>query len=157
MGNRNSRRSGKFYWEQVGEIKTLLERYVKEQDASVDIEKYLRICEQLGQDPDPQKMPLELSDFPVQVQVAFFIFDLLEDRWEGMSGSYMGKVWGNVEYFFNLYDVEDPRELLYIMKMYEGILVKYRAEKAESKRKADERKRQQSAGGGKKYTHNVKG
>ena len=101
-------------------------------------------------------MPLELSEFPAQVQVAFFIFDLLEDRWEGMSGSYMGKSWSSLEYFFDLYEVEDRRETLYIMKMYEGILVKDRATKAEKKRKADERRRQ-SAGGGKKYTHNVKG
>lgn len=101
-------------------------------------------------------MPLELSEFPAQVQVAFFIFDLLEDRWEGMSGSYMGKSWGSLKYFFDLYEVEDRRETLYIMKMYEGILIKDRAKKAEKKRKADERRRQ-SAGGGKQYTHNVKG
>jgi hypothetical protein len=41
------------------------------------------------------------------------------------------------------------------MKMYEGINIAYRAEQAERKRKAAERK---SAGGGaKQYTHNVTG
>lgn len=155
MGNRNSRRSRKFYWEQVGAIQTLLERYVKEQDASIDLEKYLRICEQLGQEPDPQKMPLDLSEFPEQVQVAFFIFDLLEDRWEGMSGSYLGKSWNTLGYFFDLYGVQDQKETLYIMKMYEGIVVKDRSQKAEQRRKAEERRN--SASGGKKYTHNVKG
>ena len=115
----------------------------------------MRICEQLGQEPDPQKMPLELSDFPVEIQVAFFIFDLLEDRWEGMSGSYMGKNWQNIPYFFELYDVQDKKEMLYVMKMYEGMLIQDRAEKAEKQRKADERKA--SASGGKKYTHNIKG
>jgi L-rhamnose isomerase len=41
------------------------------------------------------------------------------------------------------------------MKMYEASLVTYRAEEAQRKRKAEERKA--SAGGGKQYTQNVKG
>jgi len=112
------------------------------------------ICEQLGEEPDPNRMPLETSDFPSEVQVAFFIFGFLEDSWEGMGGTYLGKSWSNIEYLFNLFSVQDPAETLYIMKLYEGIVVSYRSEKSEKKRKADERR---SAGGGKKYTHNVKG
>ena len=118
------------------------------------MEKYLRLCEQLGEEPDPAKMPLEPSDFPEEVQVAFFMFGLLPDHWEGMSGTYMGKYWDGINYFFNIYEVEKPREVLYFMKLYEGEIIHYRAEKAEQKRKADERK---SKSGGKNYTHNVKG
>jgi hypothetical protein len=86
--------------------------------------------------------------------VAFFIFGFLEDNWDGMSGSYMGKNWNNIEYLFNLYNIDEPRTLLYLMKLWEGILVAHRADKAQRKQKADERK---SAGGGKNFTHNVKG
>ncbi len=71
-----------------------------------------------------------------------------------MSGSYLGKKWDNIEYLFSLYDVHEPKTVLYIMKIYEGIIVDYKADKAERKRKAEERR---SAGGGKNYTHNVKG
>ena len=153
MGNRDSERLGKFYWEQVAEIARLLEKRVK-QSNSIDIDKYLRICEELGQEPDPDKMPLEISDFPSEVQVAFFIFGFLEDVWEGASGTYLGKVWANLEYLFTLYKVEEPKTVLCIMKMYEGIIVEEKSKKAEKKRKADERR---SAGGGKNFTHNVKG
>lgn len=132
----------------------MLERYVKEQD-SLSIDKYLKICEQLNQEPDPNKMPLEPSDFPVEVQVAFFIFGFLEDDWDGASGSYLGKKWSNIEYLFKLYNVDEPKTVIYIMKMYENTTVNYRAEKAEQKRKAEERKR--SAGSGQNFTHNVKG
>jgi|TARA_R110000823_G_scaffold11358_1_gene38761 hypothetical protein len=114
----------------------------------------LLICHQLGEEPDPDKMPLEISDFPSEIQVAFFIFGFLEDNWDGMSGSYMGKNWNNIEYLFNLYNIDEPRTLLYLMKLWEGILVAHRADKAQRKQKADERK---SAGGGKNFTHNVKG
>lgn len=114
----------------------------------------MRLCEQLREEPDPAKMPLEPSDFPQEVQVAFFMFSLLPDHWEGMSGTYMGKYWDGINYFFKLYEVENPRQILYFMKLYESEIVSYKAEKAEQKRKADERK---AKSGGKNYTHNVKG
>jgi len=99
-------------------------------------------------------MPLDSADFPVEVQVAFFIYGFLEDSWDGMTGTYLGKNWATVEYFFNLYEIDEPKVILQFMKMYETIIVEYRAEEAERKRKAEERR---SSGGGKQYTHNVKG
>lgn len=99
-------------------------------------------------------MPLESADFPVEVQVAFFIFDFLEDVWDGMSGTYLGKRWANIEYLFNLYDIQEPKVIIQIMKMYERIIIEHKAEEANKKRKAEERR---SSGGGKQYTHNVKG
>lgn len=102
-------------------------------------------------------MPLDLSDLPEEVQVAFFMFSLLPDHWEGMSGTYMGKYWDGIDYFFKLYDVADPKTILYIMKMYEGEIVAHRAEEAEKRRKAEERKAKAAGGGGKRFTHNVQG
>jgi len=99
-------------------------------------------------------MPLDTSDFPYDVQVAFFIFGFLEDVWDGMSGTYLGKNWNNLEYLFKVFEVEEPRNILYIIKLWENIIVDYRSKKAEKKKKADERK---SASGGKNFTHNVKG
>ena len=99
-------------------------------------------------------MPLNSSAFPEEVQVAFFIFSLLSDYWEGMSGTYMGKHWNGIEYLFELYKVENPKTVFFFMKLYEASIINYRAEEAEKKRKAEERKAK-SAGGGKQYTHNV--
>jgi hypothetical protein len=112
------------------------------------------LCEQLDQEPDPDKMPLELSEFPEEVQVAFFMFSLLPDHYEGMSGTYMGKYWDGIDYFFKIYEVDRPKEILYFMKLYENILVSHRAEQAEKKRKAEERR---AKSGGKTYAHNIKG
>jgi hypothetical protein len=100
-------------------------------------------------------MPLDSSVFPEEVQVAFFILNMLSDSWEGMSGTYMGKNWVDAEYLFNLYEVQDSKTVMYFAKMYERILIEHRAEESEKKRKAEERK--SSAGGGKNYTHNVRG
>jgi hypothetical protein len=122
----------------------------------MDVEKYLLICEQLGQQPDPAKMPLDSSDFPEEVQVAFFILALLSDRWDGMSGTYLGKDWSPIEPLFNLYEIENRQTIFYFMKLYESILVQNRSEESEKKRKAEERK-SKSSGGGKNFTHNVTG
>ena len=120
----------------------------------MDVDKYLRICFELGQDPDPLKMPPETSDFPEEVQVAFFISGYLSDVWDGASGSYLGKNYSNIEYLFNLFDVDEPKILLYFIKLYDGVVQSHRAEEADNRRKKAERK---SASGGKNFTHNVKG
>ena len=88
---------------QVAEVNKLLTRYVRESSQNIDVTKYLMLCEQLGQEPDPNRMPLEASAFPSEVQVAFFMFDLLSDRWDGMSGMYLGKDWSSAQFLFKLY------------------------------------------------------
>lgn len=101
-------------------------------------------------------MPLTSTDFPVEVQVAFFIFNMLSDRWDGMSGTYLGKDWNIVFELFDVYGIyDDKSDILYFMKLYEYVLVEYRAKEAERRRKASERK--QAASGGKTYTHNIQG
>ena len=97
-------------------------------------------------------MPLETSDFPEQVQVAFFVFNNLSDVWDGMSGSYLDKNWSDAEYVMNLYDVQEPKIVYYFAKMYERLIMGYRAEQADKRRKSEERK----SSSGKNFTHNVK-
>ena len=120
----------------------------------MDMEKYLRMCEQMGVEPDPAKMPLEQSAFPDEVQVAFFMFSLLSDTWDGQSGTYLGKDWSQCAQIFDIYGIEDKKTTLFLMKDYESVMMKYRMEESERKRKESERK---SASGGKQYTHNVQG
>lgn len=100
-------------------------------------------------------MPLTQSDFPAEVQVAFFMYNLLSDVWDGMSGMYMGKDWSSADFIFKTYEIENPKEILYFMKLYERETISQRAEEAERNRKEQERKSKQNSG--KQYTHNVKG
>ena len=100
-------------------------------------------------------MPLEASVFPQEVQVAFFMHQLISDRWDGMSGTYLGKNWIETVQIFDLYEIENRKEILYFMQLYDGTIMKYRSDEQQAKRKAEERKRQQASG--KTYAHNVKG
>ena len=71
-----------------------------------------------------------------------------------MSGAYLGKDWGPLPFFLDLYEVEDRKTVVDIMKMYEARIITYRAEQAERKRKQEQSKQNS---GGKNYAHNVKG
>lgn len=113
----------------------------------------MRICEELGQEPDPKRMPLETSAFPEELQLAFFVYSYISDDWDGMSGSYMGKKWLEADSIFEIHNIEDRREIMFWMKLWDSKIMEKRFQEAERKRKAEERK----SGTGKTYTHNVRG
>ena len=90
-------------------------------------------------------MPLEASAFPYEVQVAFFVLDLLSDRWDGASGSYLGKDWSSASFIFETYKIEDIKTVIYFAKIYDNILMRERAEEASRKQKAEERRAKSKA------------
>ena len=85
-------------------------------------------------------MPLEASAFPHEVQVAFFVLGLLPDRYEGASGTYLGKDWSSANFIFEVYKIEEVQTVIFFAKTYETMLVNQKAEEAERKRKQQERR-----------------
>ena len=77
------------------------------------------MCEQLGQEPDPDEMPPELKDFPLEIQEAFLVHAMLPDRWDGASGSYMGKDWSPLQTLLDIWGIEDKRTVVYFLKHIE--------------------------------------
>ena len=51
-------------------------RFKRKYSNTIQVDTYLKICEELGEEPDPNKMPPEMSDFPYEVQMAFLIHNL---------------------------------------------------------------------------------
>lgn len=151
MGYWNSWRTWKFYEEQVKQILALIKRKYKD---SIDIDKYLMICEQLGEEPDPEKMPPEMEDFPHEVQMAFFIYSLMPDRFEGMSGTYMGKDWAALLPLLEIYEIENKKEVVLFLKHIEN---EHSTQiNTEQKRKQDAKMRQSKANTGGISSSNVK-
>ena len=64
----------------------------------------------------------------------------------------MGKDWSSADFLFQVYEIENPKEIIYFAKLYENIIVNHKAEQQERRRKEEERK---AKSGGKQYTHNV--
>ena len=145
MGYWNSWRTRKFYQEQVDAVLALIKR--KFTYGKVGVETYLKICEQTGEEPDPEKMPPEMVDFPFEVQMAFLIHNLLPDRWDGMSGSYMGKDWSAYGALLDIYEIVDKKETTYFVKAIESENSKVLNDELSNKRKAQERASKASTGG----------
>ena len=63
------------------------------------------MCEVMGSAPNEDEIPVELDDFPDEVQTAFQVYQVLQDHWEGMSGTYMGKNLTGLGEVFEVYEV----------------------------------------------------
>lgn len=106
--------------------------------------EYLLVCERLGKDPDPKKIPMSIENYPYEVQISMEIHRALPDRWDGMSGSYMGKDWSPINTYLNAYDIKDKQTILFFIKVLEMNHMKLVNEDLEKQRKERERKDSQA-------------
>jgi hypothetical protein len=72
------------------------------------------MCEALGSEPVEEDIPVEFVDLPDEVQQSLEVYSYLPDRWEGMSGTFLGKDYSIVFDLFDTFDVigNDIRQLL---------------------------------------------
>ena len=103
-------------------------------------DEYLVVCERLGKEPDENKMPIDDRDFPYEVQLAFFIHSLMPDRWEGMSGSYLGKDWGALGALYDIHNIEDKRTVTFFLKNVDILVTNQINKEVEKQHKQTERK-----------------
>ena len=81
-------------------------------------------------------MPPTPGDYPLEVQVAFLLHNLLPDRWEGMSGFYMGKDMSALGTLLDIWEVEDKKTAVYFIKHIEQRNSEMINKKAQRKQKA---------------------
>ena len=112
----------------------------KQFSEQIDLHKYLAVCEQLGQEPDPEKMPPDMMDFPQEVQESFLIHSCLPDRWDGMSGMFMGKDWSALGTLLDVFEVDDKRTTVYFLKAIDDRNSNSINQKVSDRQKAAERK-----------------
>lgn len=67
-----------------------LEKWQNNLDVGMTKDRYLAMCEQMGQEPSEAKCPPEYEDFPLPLQQAIEVFNRLGDRVYPDIG-YMGK------------------------------------------------------------------
>ena len=77
--------------------------------------------------------------YPYEVQMAFFIYSLLQDTWDGMSGMYMGKSWSGMGELLDIYEIEDKKTVVYFLRHIDG--ERMYSINQEVKRKQDAEKR----------------
>ena len=76
-------------------------------------ERYFQICEQLGEEPDEEKIPPDWQDFPEIIVVALNTFNMLGDRVVAEVG-FIGKDYTALPYFIDMYGIEPEEKELFI-------------------------------------------
>ena len=62
-----------------------------------------------------------MASFPLEVQESFMIHRVLPDRWDGMSGYYMGKDLSSLQALLDIYEIEDRKEHVYFLKHIDAV------------------------------------
>ena len=137
--------------EQKDECLKRLERMLNNTDTGMTRERYLEMCEQMGNEPIEEEIPPDMSDFPTIVSEAVSTFNMLGDRIYPEIG-YVGKDYTNLNHYLELYGVEDKEYFLYLLSWLDSRTIKKSSE--EMKRQYDKMKRQNS---GKRSQTNIKG
>ena len=78
--------------------------------------------------------------YPYEVQMAFFIYSLLQDTWEGMNGMYMGKNLSGLSTLLDIYEIEDKKTVVYFITMIDRERMTSINEEVKRKNDASKRK-----------------
>lgn len=81
----------------------------------------------MGDDPDPEKCPPDLEDFPPDVQKAIIVYNKLGDRVAADIG-YLGKEFSTIDLWMRIYKVEDQEIFLESLLILDQKMIEKSAE-----------------------------
>lgn len=92
----------------------MLNSYFQNMGVGMTKEAYFEMCEALGSEPLEEEIPIEIEDFPPEVQEAIGIYYRLRDEWDTMNGIYLGKSYTGIGDILDILevDVKDRKYLL---------------------------------------------
>lgn len=92
----------------------MLQSYFQNSSLSMTKEAYFEMCEALGSEPVEEEIPVEMEDFPDEVQEVIMVYYKLKDEWDTMNGVYMGKSFAGLTDILDILEVpfEDRKLLL---------------------------------------------
>lgn len=102
-------------------------------------DQYFEMCEMLGSEPRDDEIPVELSDMPLEVQEAYRVYTLLNDNWEGMSGTYLGKNMAGLKDIMDILDIDDRLTALTIIQLFDSARIQYIQAQQKSKKSASDK------------------
>lgn len=75
---------------------------------------YFEMCEALGTEPVESEIPVELEDFPDEVQQAINVYYKLRDEWDTMNGTYLGKSYTGLGEILDIFEVDKVDRKLFM-------------------------------------------
>lgn len=96
-------------------------------------DQYIDMCEQMGWEPDEKQMPKDPSTLSFEIQQALLLLNVLPDKWEGMSGTWLGKDYAGLDAILRIYEIDKPRDVFDLLQVAEKELGDYYAHKQKEK------------------------
>ncbi len=127
--------------EQKEKVLDRLEKLHQNLDTGMTRERYLELCEQMGNEPIEEEIPPDWDDFPEIVIYALNTFNLLGDRVAPDIG-YVGKDYTTLNNYIELYGIEDKEFFLRLLSWLDSRAIKKSSD--QMKREYDKIKRQSS-------------
>ena len=91
------------------------------------------MCEQLEKEPDPDEIPPQIEDFPLDVQTAMILFNKLGDRIYPDIG-YLGKDYTQLEIYMRVYEVQNKKIFLETLLRLDSKIIQQSAASLKSQR-----------------------
>jgi len=110
------------------------------QEAPKTLEQYLQICEEMGVEPKEGEIPVNPTlDFSPEAQQAFYLYHILPDIVDGMTGTWYGKNFSGIGDLLNIYSVENKKDvfdyLVYMIQIARDAYAKEREIQSKTKAK----------------------
>ena len=70
----------------------------------------------MGWEPDENQIPIDPSTLSIEVQQTLVLLNALPDKWEGMSGSWMGKDYSGLSAIMDIYEIQDRKDVFELLK-----------------------------------------
>jgi hypothetical protein len=116
-----------------------LEKWQNNLDVGMTKDRYLAMCEQMGQEPSETKCPPEYEDFPVPLQQAIEVFNRLGDRVYPDIG-YMGKDYTALPLHMKVVGVTEEDIFLEALVRLDASLIKRSADQMKKARDSVKKK-----------------
>lgn len=84
----------------------MLQSYFMNIGVKMTKEMYFDMCDQLGNTPIESEIPVDMDDFPNEIQEILDIYFRLRDEWDSMNGVYMGKSFVGLNDVLDIYSIE---------------------------------------------------
>jgi hypothetical protein len=128
-----------FAQQELNELWRRLTNFFNNSEVKVTADRYFEICEQMGHEPDPERIPVEWSDLPYIAQASVYTFNLLGDRIVADIG-YLGKDYSNLSVIIDTLDIENRELFLEILNWLDSRAIKQNAEHMKREREKLKRK-----------------
>jgi len=76
---------------------------------------YLDMCEQLGSEPIPEEIPVELEDMPDEVLDAYHVYNVLPEKFDSFNGNYYGRAVELAPDLIKFMDLEPAKEIFKVI------------------------------------------